>query len=231
MITTKTNTHRGFKTAIILALTLPFFSGCASFRSNLQMGFEGQPKHNSDAKQVSVLFVFSHVHQTLGYDAIPKLQPKREALEDFDDIFTDALREFSNIRKYDTFTDDASDVNQPERRTKKDSLTTVDDYTIKVRIETTKSFAGQFLGTLFSTVSATILPIPYTWRHHLIAEVYNHDRKLIATYERRASLTKWVEAGLIFAYPFYPEERKREEIYMMFLHDTFKQIESEGVLK
>jgi len=215
---------------LALALTL-LFNGCASFRSGLQMGFKDETKRNDGAKQVSVLFNFSHIQQTLGYDAIPKLIRKREALRNFDDVFGDALQEFSNIRKYDTFTDDAEDVNAPERRFKKDSLTTANDYMIKIRISNTKSFAKHFLGTLFSSVTVTILPIPYSWNYGLVAEVYNHDRQIIATYERRASLTKWVEALLIFVYPFYPEERKREEIYMLFLHDTFRQIESEGVLK
>jgi hypothetical protein len=40
-----------------------------------------------------------------------------------------------------------------------------------------------------------------------------------------------VEALLIFAYPFYPLEGKREEIFSDSLHDVFKQIETEKILK
>jgi hypothetical protein len=36
---------------------------------------------------------------------------------------------------------------------------------------------------------------------------------------------------LIFAYPFYPLEGKREEIFSESLHDTFRQIEAEKVLR
>lgn len=210
---------------------LALLSGCASFRSNLQNGFDGQARRNESGKQVSVLFTFSHIKQSIGYDAIPKLEGKREALSDFDDIFSDALRELSNVKTYATFTDEATDVNNPDRRHQKDSLTTANDYSMRVRIETTTSFARDFLGGCISTVTATLAPFPYRWDYKMITDVYDHERKLVKTYERRASMTKWVEALLIVAYPFYPEERKREEIYMMFLHDTFKQIESEGVLR
>ena len=36
---------------------------------------------------------------------------------------------------------------------------------------------------------------------------------------------------LIFVYPFHPEQRKKEELYVEFLHDIFKQIEKENILK
>lgn len=216
---------------LVALLAAGSLSGCASFRSELHGSFQGEVKRNPNPKPVSVLFVFSHIRQTIGFDAVPKLQPKRAALNGFDDVLSDALRDLSNVGKYATFTEDAEDVNQPERRHKKDSLMTVSDYTVKIRIEATKRFSQHFLGTLLSTVSATLLPVPYTWTYTLKAEVLDRDRNLVATYRREARLTKWVEALLIVVYPFYPEERKREDIYMDFLHDLFRQMEAEGVLK
>jgi len=195
------------------------------------MRYEGEKKRNVDGGRTSALFIFSHVRQTIGYDAIPKLMTKYEILRGFDDIFLDALREFSNIDKYATYTEDAADVNKSERRKVRDSLMTVHDYTVKLRMVDEKYFSRQFLGTLTSTLSATLLPIPYTEYFSLEIEVFDHDRKLIKTYQRKAHLTKWVQTFMIFVYPFHPEERKREEVYMEFLHDAFRQMESEGVLK
>lgn len=53
---------------------------------------------------------------------------------------------------------------------------------------------------------------------------------LVKSYQRQASLSNWVEALLIFVYPFHPIEGKREEIYVEALHDIFRQIETEKVL-
>ena len=49
--------------------------------------------------------------------------------------------------------------------------------------------------------------------------------------QRQGTLTSWVELFLVFAYPFYPFEGKREEIYSESLHDLFGQLETEKVLK
>ncbi|MDP2360054.1 MAG: hypothetical protein Q8O14_04780 [bacterium] len=65
----------------------------------------------------------------------------------------------------------------------------------------------------------------------LKAEVLDRERRLVAATTRQARLTKWVEALLVLIYPFHPEERRREEIYMDFLHDTFRELESRGVLR
>ena len=216
--------------ALTLVLVAGLLTGCATFRSELGHRYEGETRRN-DSKPVSVCFVFSHVYQMVGFDAIPKLENKRQRLMGFDDIFLDAQRELTNLGKYATFTDEASDVNDPVRRALKDSLMSVHDYTVKIRIEAKKKFTNYFLGSLASTVTATVAPVPYVQYYTLTADVFDRDRKLIASYHRRANLTKWVEALLIVIYPFHPEARKREEIYMDFLHDLFRQIESEGVLK
>jgi len=214
--------------ALVSFLTLG--TGCATFRSELGNRYEGEGKRN-DAKRVSVTFVFSHVHQMIGLDAIPKLDGRHQRLQGFDDIFLDAQRELTNLGKYATYTEESFDVNDPDRRAKRDSLIAAHDYTLKMRIESKKKFSNYFLGTIGSVVTATLAPIPYYQTYAITADLYNHDNKLVGSYERSATLTKWVEALLIVAYPFHPEERKREEIYMDFLHDIFRQIECEGVLK
>ncbi len=208
---------------------LSLSSGCATFRSELGNRYQGEVRRN-DSKPVSVTFVFSHVHQMVGLDAIPKLQNKNQRLEGFDDIFLDAQRELTNLGKYAAYTEESSDVNIPERRAKRDSLIAANDYTLKMRIESKKKFSNYFLGTMGSVVTATLAPVPYYQHYSVTADLYNHDHKLVASYTRGATMTMWVEAFLIVAYPFYPEDRQREEIYMDFLHDIFKQIESEGVL-
>lgn len=213
----------------ILSLLIGMLVGCASFRSGMEGGFQGEPTRNVGARQVSVLFIFSHVRQTLGYDAVPKLEDSNQILTGFDDIFIDAMREFSNINEYATYTEYASDVNHPERRAQRDSLIASNDYTVHIRLKSEKRFAPYFLKTLMSSISVTLLPLPYTRSYGLEAEVRDRTGKLVATVHRSAKLTKWVQTLLIFVYPFCPEERKREEIYLEFLRDAFRQIESERV--
>jgi len=214
----------------IFAVIILSLSGCASFRSEIGGSYPGKAERNLNALPVSVLFIFSHVHQTTGLDAVPKFANQREIIQGFDDIFLDALREFSNVGMYATHTEYASDVNNPERRARRDSLISQYDYNIRIRIKSEQSFARLFLGTVASSLSATFLPISYTNSYSIETELYNQQRQLIATYQRSADLSKWVQMFLIFVYPFHPEERKREEIYLEFLHDTFRQIETEKVL-
>ena len=213
----------------MLLLLVGLIGGCASFRSELGGAFNGDLKRNMNARPVSVLFIFSHVRQTIGYDAVPKLEDKYQILSGFDDIFLDAMREFSNVDRYATYTEYASDVNHPERRAQRDSLIAGKNYTVQIRLKAEKRFSSYFLKTLVSTITLTLLPLPYTQSYSMEVTVYNHERKLVATYQRGATLTKWVQPLLIFFYPFHPQQRKREEIYLEFLHDTFRQIDSERI--
>ncbi len=212
---------------LFLAILIP---GCSAFRSEIRGKFDASPEKNYEAEKVSVLFVFSHVRQSKGYDAIPKLENQRQRIEGFDDIFYDALNELSNIKKYATFTDYSSDVNNPERRALKDSLITEYDYVVNIRILKENSFAKHFMGYIFSTATVTLLPVPYSKIFSVNADIYDSNGLLLKSYKRNASLTKWVQTFLIFLYPFHPEKRKTEEIYVAFLHDIFKQIETEKIL-
>jgi hypothetical protein len=204
--------------------------GCASFRSGINGSYQGKAEKNYGAEKVSVLFIFDHFHQQMGYDAIPKLDKSHQIIEDFDDLFIDALQELSNVSSYNTFTEYASDVANPKRRAEKDSMITKHDFIMRVKFKRENSFVQHFLGVVFSTGSLTLLPMPYTKHYFITVDVHNSQDVLIKSYTRSASLTKWVETFLLFIYPFHTEKRKQEEIYIQFLHDIFRQIESEKLL-
>lgn len=214
---------------LLIGFVVVFFSGCATFRSNLQGVYMGEVKRNPNVQPVRTFYIFTHVEQTIGYDAVPKIVRKNSQIQSFDEIFSDALRKISNTGQFATFTEEASDINKPERRALRDSLKDQFDYTIKIRFVTEKYFSGYFLGTIFSSLTATLVPVPYKQYYRMETEIYRKDGHLVKSYKRSATLTKWVEAFLIFVYPFHPENRKREEVYVAMMHDTFKQIESEGV--
>jgi hypothetical protein len=214
-------------TAVLLAM---LFTGCATFRSDLNGAYPDAVRKISDSAPVSAVFLFTHIHQTLGYDAIPKVVGKTAMIRSFDDVFNDALHEFRNLENFSTFTEEAADVNHPERRLVRDSLIAQSDYTIKIRIVEERHFAATFFAGFATTISATLLPAPYRQSYRMETEVYSREGKLVGIYQRQAYLTKWVELLLVFAYPFCPEDRKREEVIMAMFHDTFRQIESERVL-
>lgn len=204
------------------------FSGCATFKSEMVGKYEQPAQKNLNVAPVDVLFIFSHLQQTKGLDAVPKFD--RRPVNGFEEIFVDAMTELSNINQYSTFTDYASDVNSSKRRREKDSLMHSHDYIIKIRILSEKSFAKHFFSTIGSVVSATILPMRYKYKYTAKVELLDSERKLIKTYTRQVDLVKWWQTFMLFLYPFKHEERQRELLYVEILHDIFKQIESEGVL-
>src|SRR3989339_2160118 len=102
--------HHFFKLWVV-AFLLYFLSGCATFRSELQGKLASTPEKNYNAKPVGVCFVFSHYRMVKGMDVIPKLENQHERIDGFDDLFLDAMKEFSNIKNYDTYTNYSSDVN------------------------------------------------------------------------------------------------------------------------
>lgn len=217
-----------FITGLLILFTI---TSCATFKSDISESFNRQAEKNYGADPVSVLFVFRHSRQTIGYDAIPKLDNKRQRISGFDEIFLDALSEFSNIGRYSTFTEYASDVNEPERRAIRDSMKKMHDFVIHVHFLREKSFAKHFLGSVVSTLTLTLFPTPYVNSYSAEIDIYNQKQHLIKSYKRQAALTKWVQTLLLFVYPFHPEKRKKEEIYVDILHDVFRQIETERILK
>ena len=221
---------RNFSVVLCSLIICIFIANCATFKSDMTGQYDAAADKNYGAGGVKVLFIFSHYRQTKGYDAIPKLDNKYQIINGFDDFLQDALHEFSNIADYATFTEYASDVNEPERRALKDSLMSAHDYIIKIKFMRQKSFSKYFLGEIASSVTLTLVPIPYRHSYSVDVEIFNSQRQLIKAYSRKSALTKWVQSVLVFAYPFYPEKRKREELYVEFLHDIFRQIEAERVL-
>jgi len=219
------------KYTIFILFLILILTSCAAFKSSIKGKFDSPAEKNYGADRVSVFFIFSHLRQTKGLDAIPKLDNKYQRIRGFDDFFQDALNEFSNISRYSTFTEYSSDVNEPERRALKDSLRQSHDFVIKMKFKREKSFSKYFLGVIASSVTATLFPIPYTNLYSVDIELFNSKGQLIKNYSRKSSIVKWVQSLLIFLYPFHPEKRKREEIYVEFLHDIFKQIETEKVLR
>ena len=104
------------------------------------------------------------------------------------------------------------------------------NYVIKMKFAKETSFVRNFLGNLLSTVSLTVVSVPYTQSHSLDTNVFNQSGILAAQFRHHASVSKWVEAVLIFIYPFHTEKRKTEEIYVEMLHDVFRQIDSQKIL-
>jgi len=206
-------------------------AGCATFRSGVDGRYEVEPTKNFNAKRVDVGFILSHYFQVKGLDVIPKLEKQHTRISGFDDIFIDALKEFSNIKHYATFTNFSSDVNDPKRRQLKDSILNSNDYILEIEILKQRSFSKNFFGVMGSVVTATIIPIPYRFKYSFKVDVYDKNHSLVKTYSRYATVTKWVETFFIFLYPFYPEKREKEELYVDCLHDIFRQIESEKILQ
>lgn len=203
--------------------------GCAASRSDIAGTYTGPAARNTGAAPVSVVFVFRHLSQQHGFDTIPKL--KFEGVKDFDNLFRDALREVSNVSRYETFTELPDDVNDPKRREKLAAARSNADYAIELELLEESSFKQQFLSATVSVLSMTVIPMPYDWNYTISADLKSRDGTLRGSYERKATLSDWVQTFLIFVYPFHPIEGKREQIYSESLHDIFRQIESEKVLR
>lgn len=213
---------------LALILILPF-SGCVSFRSDVEGLYQKKAEYTKKPP-VKVFFDFYHYKKDAGMDVIPKLLD-RAGIPDFDDIFKEAFKNLSNISEFETYTNRSSDISDRLRLQKRDSAVYRADYTIKVEIYRDKSFINHFLGTMVSSVSATLIPVPYSWYYTINVSVINKDRDILAKYERKASVTTWYQLLLVPVYPFYTEDKKNEEIYIEMLSNIFRQLDSEGVLK
>lgn len=213
--------------AVVILISL-LLAGCAASRSPIEGAFGRAVQPNPNPAKVNVLFVFRHEAQMHGFDTIPKLQ--NAGVADFDNLFGEALREISNIGKYKTHTELPNDVNDPQRRETLVAARAAMDYVVELDLVEESSFRQQALSATVSTLSLTVIPMPYNWDYTIRVRVINHDGKRVATLQRQARLANWVEAFLIFAYPFYPLQGKREEIYSDFLHDVFRQIEADRIL-
>ena len=216
-----------------LGIAALLVSGCAASRSGLSGAFRDAPNpvQRPAEEEVTVAFIFTHVHQNVGWDAIPKLHHQDRYANGFYDFFGNALPILSNIGSYATFTDRAEDVTDPRRRAERDSLAQGNyDFTVTMRFIRETSFTRQVFGTIASALTLTALPVPYKRHYSLTVEVTDRSGGLLKRYERTATVTQWVQALLIFAYPFHPESRKTDELYLDFLRDVFREMEADGVL-
>lgn len=213
----------------VTLLLILLLAGCAASRSQVKGAFDRPAEKNIGAKRVSVFFLFRHLKQEHGFDSIPKLQAS--GVKDFENLFRDALGEISNISSYATFTESPTDVNNPKRRQELEASRADHDYSLSIDFFEESSFKQQFLSGTVSILSLTLIPMPYTWDYAITANLSDKEGKLLRSFQRRATLDNWVQVILMFAYPFYPIEGKREEIYQESLHDIFRQIETEKLLK
>ena len=214
---------------IILFVFLFSLSSCITVHSDLETINVIEQSRDSD-KKVSVFFLFSHYEQVHGYDAIPKVLNRYRIIADFDDIFRNSLTDFSNISNYTTLTEMEDDVNQPKRRAEIDSIKSKHDFTIKLKFMKESTLVGHFFGYLVSLGTITVIPYPFNWQYSLNAEIYDKTGSKIKSYDQAAELTSWVQALLLFAYPFHNEKLREEEIYLNFFTNVFRKIENDNVL-
>jgi hypothetical protein len=206
---------------------MSLLGGCMSFHSDIEGTYAEKPSKTIDTPKATVFFHFSHLEQFKGLDVVPKIVGPRHG---FRDIFGESMKEFSNIKAFATFTDNNNDIDDVQRRLLRDSLKTVHDFTIHVTIKKDHSFITHYLASIFSYGTLMIFPVVYSWEYIVTADVLDSSGKLRNSYSRKASLTTWTELLLVFAYPFFPEDVKTEEIYLESLRDIFRQIESERIL-
>ena len=219
------------KISIMCMLCLVLFvSNCATFRTDIIGKNTADPQKNIGAEPVSIFFIFSFMKQTHGWDAIPKVKTQYNMMPAFNDLFSFAKADLSNISNFSTFYNNPKLVSQPEERCRKDSLQNQHDYTIKINFFQEQSFAKHFLGGLISTTSLTMVPVIYKHQYSIDVAVYDDNRKFVKNYKRSTKLNTWMQTGLIFLYPFHPKERKKEEMFIAFLQDIFKEIESDKIL-
>lgn len=205
--------------------------GCAVFDVKIHGDFNREPSKNLDSKKVTVLFVFKHTKQLEGLDAIPKLVSPSLALKDFNDIFLDALKEFSNIESYNIISETSHDIEWSDKQKKKEILKKQSDYVIETTILKKESFAKNFLGGMVSLLSLSLIPINYPKDYTITTRVYDAKGNLLKEYIRTGSLKEWLHFVMIFYYPYHSPQKAVEEFYSSTLHNIFKEIEYDRLLK
>lgn len=212
----------------IFIVSLTVFFSCAASRTDVA-GIYSEQIHFTRKPPVKVLFDFSYYTQEMGLDAIPKFSYS-SGISDFDDIFKESIKQLSNIEAYETFTNSATDIDKPDRRNERESNIKNSDYVIKLDIHRENSFTKHVLGYLITLSSLNLIPVAYSWDYAFTINIIKKEEGFVAKYSRTASVTNWHQILLIALYPFHPEERKTEEIYLESLTDIFKQIENENIL-
>jgi hypothetical protein len=177
-------------------------------------------------RPVRVEFTVAHLAQRHGYDAVPKHRPP--LVSDFEEIFRDAVREIEQLSSYTLITETAPRAGlkvatRPDRATE-------DDYSVRMVLLSESSFAAETLWGLVAIGSMMLFPAPFASDYSIEAEVRDRDGRLVGTFFRSARITSWVQAFLLFVYPFRPPEGESEELVSMLLRDLFRQMSTERVL-
>jgi hypothetical protein len=221
--------------------------GCASFRSEMTGAYTPPSTGRPDAPlpAVNLFFWVRHLDQAHGLDAVPKLPdtaPENElddpsemrifspVLEDFEDLFDNAVTEIRNVDELVVFTETSQDPYLPERMEHAEKLRDEADFAVEMTFFKETWFVPQVVAGTVSLVTLTVIPVWFTERHTLTVEVSDRQGRTLGRYERSAELKDWVELFLVFVFPFHPRERKLEEIYVEMMQDVFRQIDAEGVL-
>jgi hypothetical protein len=179
--------RRKAKTIWFLCFIVLIFAGCAATKSDVAGLYTRQAVFLKKTP-ICVFFDFYHYKQEVGKDSIPKLLAA-PGIVDFDDIFKESMKQLSNIESYSTFTNQATDIDQPKRREERASSVRTSDYMIKVEILREKSYSSHFIGAIVSTLSLTVIPIPYTWKYTATVSVVGRENETRAKYTRSASVT------------------------------------------
>lgn len=218
------------KKLLVILCAIFFVNGCATFGVEINGKFDKEPVKNVSAKKVNVLFIFDHKKQLEGLDAIPKLVGQQMALKDFNDIFLDAVKEFSNLNNYNIISETAYDILWSDKSKKKETLKKNADYIIETTILKKESFARNFLGGMVSLVTLTLVPVSYPKDYEFVTKVYDAKETVIKEYKRAANLKEWLHLVMLFYYPYHSPEKATEEMYSTILHNIFKEIENDKLL-
>jgi len=218
------------KKLLFLFFIVTVINGCATFGVQVDGKFDKAPVKNSEAKKVKVLFVFDHTKQLDGLDAIPKLVSPGIALKDFNDIFLDALKEFSNLEGYHIISETSQDIEWSDKQKRKENLKKESDYVIETTILKKESFARNFLGGMVSLVSLSLIPVTYPKDYYFTVKVYNAKGLLLKEYKRTGYIKDWVQLVMLFYYPYHSPEKAVEDLYSTILHDIFREIENDKLL-
>jgi hypothetical protein len=209
--------------AFLAALWL---TACAAQISDLEGLYIDDAVPPASEQPVRVEFTVVHLAQRHGYDAVPKHRPP--LVSEFEEIFRDAVREIEQLSSYTLVTETAP-RSGAEVVTRPDQLSE-SDYSVRMVFLSESSFASETIWGLVAISSMMLFPAPFTADYSIETAVHDGDGHLVATYSRSARITSWVQAFLLFVYPFRPPEGEREALVSTLLRDLFRQMTAEGVL-
>lgn len=201
-------------------------AGCAASLSPIEGRYARARARDGARQPFTVEFVVTHLEQSHGWDVVPKHRPA--VVEAFDEVLADAVTELRNLSGYTVVTDEGP-KGETEVQTRRE-FRTDRDYAIHLTILRESSFAAHAFWGLVAFSTGSLVPAPFRWVYTVRAEIYDSRGGAIADLRRSATVTNWIQTGLIVVYPFHPLEGKEEKLYSVALHDLFREMEAEGIL-